>query len=190
MVSTSPPRSRSPPPEGGSASHQLRTYVRIRIWNFAWGFRKYTFVPYVRTYVRILPEAPGGAEWYARAYYRARAAKHHTYLPFHLRTYLHVRTVSPTYVRTYLHLRTVRTYRFTHVLYIPYRTHTYVRIVSPTYVRTYVSTYGTYVRTYSFSHVRTCGPCFIYVRTSLHASEPTATARGDLRADSMRRTRA
>ena len=130
---------------------------------------------------------------HARAYYRARAAKHHTYLPFHLRTYVlprtctyfHVLTVSPTYVRTYLrtyvrtHLRTVRTYRFTHVLYIPYRTHTYVRIVSPTYVRTYVSTYGTYVRTYSFSHVRTCGPCFIYVRTSLHASEPTATARGD-----------
>ena len=69
-----------------------------------------------------------------------------------------------------------RTYVRAYVLYIPYRTHTYVRIVSPTYVRTYVSTYGTYVRTYSFSHVRTCGPCFIYVRTSLHASEPTATA--------------
>ena len=94
-------------------------------------------------------------------------------------TYVPPRTYRFTHVRTYLHLRTVRTYRFTHRLYIPYRTHTYVRIVSPTYVRTYVSTYGTYVRTYSFSHVRTCGPCFIYVRTSLHASEPTATARGD-----------
>ena len=91
-------------------------------------------------------------------------------------TYVPPRTYRFTHVRTYLHLRTVRTYRFTHRLYIPYRTHTYVRIVSPTYVRTYVSTYGTYVRTYSFSHVRTCGPCFIYVRTSLHASEPTATA--------------
>ena len=109
---------------------------------------------------------------HARAYYRARAAKHHTCLPFHLRTYFHVRTVSPTCVRSYLHLRTVRKYRFTHRLYIPYRTHTYVRIVSPTYVRTYVSTYGTYVRTYSFSHVRT------YVRPLFHLRTHVASCFG------------
>ena len=86
---------------------------------------------YVRTYVRILPEAPGGAEWYVRAYYRARAAKHHG---------KYVLTVSLTYVLTYLpRYRTVsltfappRTYRFTHV-------------------RTYTLTY----RTYRFTHVRT-----------------------------------
>ena len=74
-----------------------RTYVSSS--PFAAGFTC------VCTYVRILPEAPGGAEWYVRAYYRARAAKHHTYLPFHLRTYLHVRT----YRFTHTHLRTVRT---------------------------------------------------------------------------------
>ena len=141
-VSTSPPRSRSPPPEGGSASHQLRTYVRtyvrIRIWNFAWGFSKYTYVPYVRTYVYFLKpqDVPNGT--HVRIIAHGRRSITRTYLPFHLRTYLHVRTVPPcTYARTYVrthvrtHLRTVRTYRFTHVLYIPYRTHIYVRIVSP-----------------------------------------------------------
>ena len=95
-------------------------------------------------------------------------------------TYVPPRTYRFTHVRTYVLTLTYRTYVPFHtqiVHTIPYaHLRTYVRIVSPTYVRTYVSTYGTYVRTYSFSHARTCGPCFIYVRTSLHASEPTATA--------------
>ena len=60
--------------------------------------------------------------------YRFTYVRTSTYVPFHPRTY--VRTYLRTYVRT--HLRTVRTYRFTHVLHIPYRTFTYVRIVSPT----------------------------------------------------------
>ena len=63
----------------------VRTYVSSS--PFAAGFTC------VCTYVRILPEAPGGAEWYVRAYYRARAAKHNG---------KYVRTYRFTYVRTYV----------------------------------------------------------------------------------------
>ena len=79
---------------------------------------------YVRTYVRILPEAPGGAEWYVRAYYRARAAKHHG---------KYVLTVSLTYVLTYL-----PRYRTVSLTFAPPRTHRF------THVRTYTLAYRTY----------------------------------------------
>ena len=180
MVSTSPPRSRSPPPEGGSASHQLRTYVRTyQNLELRLGLQEIyvrTYHTYVRTYVYFLKpqEVPNGTHVRTIAHgrrsitrtYRFTYVRTSTYVPFHPRTY----------VRTYTYVPYVRTVSHTDCIYHTVRTLTYVRIVSPTYVRTYVSTYGTYVRTYSFSHVRTCGPCFIYVRTSLHASEPTATA--------------
>ena len=144
-----------------------RTYVRKQF-----AFRR-------RFHPRIFPEAPGGAEWYVRAYYRARAAKHHgkyvltvsfTYVRTYLRT--HVLTYLRTYLGTY---RTVsltfappRTYRFTHVrtyvltltyrTYVPFHTQI-VHTIPYAHLRTYVRIVSpTYVRTY----VSTYGT---YVRT-------------------------
>ena len=79
----------------------MRTRERTYVRTFPRAYVRTYARTHVRTYVRILPEAPGGAEWYVRAYYRARAAKHHG---------KYVLTVSFTYVRTY-----VRTYLRTYV---------------------------------------------------------------------------
>ena len=117
MVSTSPPRSRSPPPEGGSASHQLRTYVRTyQNLELRLGLQEIyvrTYHTYVRTYVYFLKpqEVPNGTHVRTIAHgrrsitrtYRFTYVRTSTYVPFHPRTN----------VRTSL---TYRTYRFTHVL--------------------------------------------------------------------------
>ena len=147
-----------------------RTYVSSS--PFAAGFT--CVCTYVRTYVYFLkPQAVPNGTYVRTIAHGRRSITVSTYLPFHLRTYLrtylgtvpfhlrshlHVRTVSPTYVRT--HLRTVRTVSPTYV-------RTYARTYVRTYVLTYVLTYVRTARTYRFTHVRTRGPCFIYVRTSL-----------------------
>ena len=140
-----------------------RTYVSSS--PFAAGFTC------VCTYVRILPEAPGGAEWYVRAYYRARAAKHHG---------KYVLTVSFTYVPTYVPGRTVRTCVPTYPRNVPLEVPRYLT-VSLTYVRTYL-----HVRTYRFTHthlrtVRTVSPSHCTGGVSLLSCIPSAARTGQRR---------
>ena len=140
MVSTSPPRSRSPPPEGGSASHQLRTYVRTyQNLELRLGLQEIyvrTYHTYVRTYVYFLKpqEVPNSTHVRTIAHgrrsitrtYRFTYVRTSTYVPFHPRTY----------VRTYTYVPYVRTVSHTDCIYHTVRTLTYVSFHPRTYVLT------------------------------------------------------
>ena len=90
----------------------VRTYVRIRIWNFAWGFSKYTYVPYVRTYVYFLkPQAK--FQILIRTYVRTYVTDERRFRPQEAVSENAVETCSPSKrfknIRTYVPETDVRT---------------------------------------------------------------------------------